>query len=550
MLTPPPPHLEGNFRVLGRLGQGGTAEVFLAAPLASQDAGELVVLKALRSNLRFEREFYEMFLNEARLAMRLEHPNVVRTHEVFEFQGLPVIVMEYLAGLSLEQLSARSPDDRQLPLDLHVWILARALEGLHYSHELTDFDGTRLNVVHRDVSPHNVFVTFDGRVKVLDFGIAKLANSRVETATGIIKGKLRYMSPEQLSGEPVDRRSDVFSLGVMMWEALAGQKMWSGMSELQVMRALTEGNVPDLRGAQPEVDGVLRALVLRALARDPADRFQTADAFRAALDGYLSSRPPIEASTLIEYLHRGFDDERRRTERLIEERMHEPEDGSRPPLSLGERDLLGATTTAGTMTASRRNRFNAPQRAALWGWLGAALLVGSFVWATYAWLHSAPDGRATGSGGVAGPPTQPPSRALEMRVTVFPQEARIELDGRPLGGSPIRWQAQFDPTTEHRLVVTAPGHVRQERALRYDNNKELVIALEREPSTARVAPSAGAGTSSAPPSQPHTQPTPTPADVSAQGRPEVSPSASVDGCDPPFTIDERGIKKFKAECVR
>src|SRR6185503_4721689 len=202
--------------------------------------------------------------------------------------GLPVIVMEYLEGQSLSSVISRSRGVNRLPLEMHLRIISDVLSGLHYSHELRDFDGTSLNVVHRDMSPHNVFVTFDGQVKLLDFGIAKLSGSHVETATGVIKGKIRYMSPEQITGENVDRRADIFAVGVMLWEAAANARMWAGMGEATIMNQLLNAELPSPKSTNPEVDDDLERIVMRAMAPNAADRYASAALLQAELDEYLS----------------------------------------------------------------------------------------------------------------------------------------------------------------------------------------------------------------------------------------------------------------------
>src|SRR6266496_1714779 len=246
-----PEATEGKYRVLVELGQGGTANVYLAVAHGPNWFNKLVVLKALKRNLGNDPEFRAMFLNEARLAARLNHPNIVQTNEVAEYQGLPMIVMEYLQGQPLSNLLVRGRG-RGLSLAMHLRIVAEALQGLHCAHELSDFDGTPLGVVHRDMTPHNIFVTFDGQVKVLDFGIAKLGASLVETQAGIIKGKLRYMPPEQISGDPVDRRADLYAVGVMLWEAAAGERLWKGQADAAIMNKVLNAEIPSPRSVNAD----------------------------------------------------------------------------------------------------------------------------------------------------------------------------------------------------------------------------------------------------------------------------------------------------------
>jgi serine/threonine protein kinase len=244
----------GKYRVIAELGQGGTANVYLAVAHGPSGFNKLVVLKLLKAELAVEPEFRRMFLNEARLAARLNHPNVVQTNEVFEEDGRPIIVMEYLEGAALSRLVSRSREQGQpIPMAMHLRIICDVLSGLHYSHELRDYDGTPLGVVHRDMTPQNVFVSFDGKVTLLDFGIAKLTGAIAETQTGVLKGKLRYMPAEQIMGETVDRRTDIFAVGVMLWEAVTREKMWRGLADATVMHNIVNGAIPTPRSVRPDV---------------------------------------------------------------------------------------------------------------------------------------------------------------------------------------------------------------------------------------------------------------------------------------------------------
>lgn len=307
------------YRVLFELGRGGTARVYLAVMEGPNGFNKLVVLKVLKSQLARDPEFHTLFFNEARLSSRLSHANVVQVLEVLEHAGAPAIAMEYLAGKSLYEVRQRAP--RLLGLDTQLHILTQVLAGLHYSHELTDFDGTPLDVVHRDLTPQNVFLTFDGQVKILDFGIAKVAGSLVETRVGTVKGKVRYMPPEQLDGRGVDRRADIFACGVILWEAIAGRRLWQDMTDVAVVSAVLDGAVPSLRDAVPDVDSALEAICSRALARHPAERYRTAEAFQIALEEYLSHSTRVTSRELSRALTETFSAEREQVARAIEERL-------------------------------------------------------------------------------------------------------------------------------------------------------------------------------------------------------------------------------------
>ena len=251
---------------------------------------KLVVLKSLRDNLASDPSIVAMFRHEARLAARLNHPNVVQTYEVADVGGQHVMVMEFLDGQPLSSVIKKASSKGRLSRGAHLRILCDALAGLHYAHELADFDGKKLGMVHRDVSPQNIFVTYDGQAKVLDFGIAKIISGNAEhTQTGIVKGKLRYMAPEQMVGATIDRRADIFAVGVMLWEALANARMWPQMSEVSVMNHVVNGEFPSLRDANPDVPEVFVGICSKAMALEPEARYDTAQDLQfdleAALEG-------------------------------------------------------------------------------------------------------------------------------------------------------------------------------------------------------------------------------------------------------------------------
>src|SRR5271170_1756872 len=263
MTAPEQPALR-KYRLIAEIGRGGMADVFLAVVQGPAGFNKLVVIKKTRPELAQDPEFLAMFLDEARLAARLNHPNVVQTTEVGQDGERYFIAMEYLDGQPLNRIRARAPAAFTTPMQVRV--LADTLAGLHHAHELCDFDGTQLGVVHRDATPQNVFVTYDGLVKVVDFGIAKAVDSSSETRTGVVKGKVTYMAPEQARGERVDRRADIFAAGVMLWEGVAGRRMWKGIPELTVVHELINGKLPSIREAVPEVSDGLAKICERATA--------------------------------------------------------------------------------------------------------------------------------------------------------------------------------------------------------------------------------------------------------------------------------------------
>jgi serine/threonine protein kinase len=278
------PRALGRYVPFARIGSGGMAEVFLSVARGPMGWSKLAVVKRLR--IPDDDAHVQMFLDEARLAARLNHPNIVHTYEVGETDGY-FIAMEYLEGQSLQALLKRLVARREgLSEPLVAYIAAQVLKGLHHAHELCDFDGTSLGIVHRDVSPQNLYLTYGGEVKLLDFGIAKATMNSTHTDAGVLKGKVRYMAPEQLGSRIVDRRADLFAFGVVLWELLARRALFQG-DAASVMSRLVSEDVPSVREVRPEASPELDFITMRALRRDPLDRYATADEMRIALEDFL-----------------------------------------------------------------------------------------------------------------------------------------------------------------------------------------------------------------------------------------------------------------------
>jgi hypothetical protein len=308
----------GRYRLIGELARGGMGIVYVAAAHGPVGFSKLVALKELRPELADDVEFLTMFLDEARLAARLSHPNIVQTNDVSEHQGRHFIAMEYLEGRSLYHVLKRFGTRNPFPQRMAISVLRDTLAALDYAHELGDVDGKPLGFVHRDISPHNVFVTFEGHTKVIDFGIAKARDSSLETRTGVLKGRTNYMAPEQLTRH-IDRRSDIFSVGVMLFEILSGRRLWQGMGEVEILSALTRGEIPSPAALRPGAPDALVQICERALRARADERFATAAEMRDALDRYLWSTggaPRVRevSATLL----RELDGERRRTRALVE----------------------------------------------------------------------------------------------------------------------------------------------------------------------------------------------------------------------------------------
>ena len=275
---------------MAELARGGMGVIHLAEARGPGGFEKLVVVKELKHELADDAVYTAMFLDEARLAARLNHRHIVQTHEVGFEGGRYFMALELLEGGTLHQIRTKL-GLRALPPNLAVRALAAVLDALEHAHSLTDEDGYALGIVHRDVSPQNVFLTFDGDVKLIDFGVAKSADRQGVTRVGVVKGSVPYMSPDHVDGTTIDRRADVFAVGVILREMLVGERLWGGADDFTVLRRLIARDLPAL----PELSAIpaaLRAIVLRATAPQRKDRYASAAAMRDALEGYLREADP------------------------------------------------------------------------------------------------------------------------------------------------------------------------------------------------------------------------------------------------------------------
>lgn len=281
----------GRYRVVDEIGIGGMASVHLARMDGPGGFQKWVAIKRIHAHLIEDESFVQMFLDEARVAARISHPNVASVIELGKHQDSYWIAMEYLHGEPLREVMRRTEElGAPMPPEIACRIIADAAEGLHAAHELSGKDGEKMDLVHRDVTPHNLFVTYDGSTKVVDFGIAKFLNRMSNTRHGTLKGKIAYMSPEQVYGEQIDRRTDLFALGVVLWELTTGKRLFRMESDLDTLAKVQECNVPKpstiVRGYPLD----LEKIVLKALAKKRDDRFRTARELARALQGLLMRR--------------------------------------------------------------------------------------------------------------------------------------------------------------------------------------------------------------------------------------------------------------------
>jgi eukaryotic-like serine/threonine-protein kinase len=279
----------GRYRVVDEIGVGGMASVHLARADGAGGFQKWIAIKRIHPHLIEDDQFIHMFLDEARIAARISHANVAQVFDLGEGDGTYWIAMEYLHGEPLREILRCTEDGRKPPLSyaLAAKIIADAGDGLHAAHELTGKDGESMGLVHRDVTPHNLFVTYTGTTKVVDFGIAKVAGRLSNTRAGTLKGKLAYMSPEQVRGAEVDRGTDIFALGVVLWEITTGQRLFRMDSDLETLERVQRCAVPLPSTIRRDYPAELEAIVMKALAPERHQRFGTAREFSRALQQYI-----------------------------------------------------------------------------------------------------------------------------------------------------------------------------------------------------------------------------------------------------------------------
>ncbi|MBX3246164.1 MAG: serine/threonine protein kinase [Myxococcales bacterium] len=311
----------GRYHLTDRIAFGGMAEVFRGFTFSDDGYRFDVAIKKLLPNYVEDSQFVTMLTDEYRLVSRMDHSNVARVYELVQVQGSILVAMEYVDGKDLRASveKGRESGDRLGYADV-AYIMACALDGLHHAHQAVDERGDRLDVVHRDFSPSNVLVGYDGAVKLIDFGIAKARQNRIQTKTGIIKGKVKYMSPEQAFGHKLDRRSDVFSAGSVLYELCTGRPPFRAKTEIDLIFEVREATPTPPRTVNPELPPALAEIIDRSMARARSARYQTSLEFRDALVQFLRTyAPDYRRTRLARYMKRLWSDEIEDELRALEE---------------------------------------------------------------------------------------------------------------------------------------------------------------------------------------------------------------------------------------
>jgi serine/threonine-protein kinase len=543
----------GRYALHGEIASGGMATVHFARLLGVVGFAKTVAIKRLHPQLAKDPEFVSMFLDEARLAARIRHPNVVSTLDVVALHGELFLVMEYVQGESLRGLvRAASRAGESIPVSVVGTILVGSLHGLHAAHEASSERGEPLGIVHRDVSPQNILVGVDGVPRVLDFGVAKAAGRAQTTRDGQLKGKLAYMSPEQLMARGVTRATDIFAASVVLWEALTGQRLFGGESEGEVVKKVLDACVEPpsrfVRGLSPEVD----AIVLRGLARDPADRFATAREMARALE---RSMPLAPASDVGEFV------ERMAGPALAERagQIAEIESGSPSVKAAGAAVLAGPQPSGPSWPSvvvspparpSSTIRMDPPE-----GDANQRPPIPSSAPTQAMSPPPSPErssiskviGATVSDSGARAPAAGDEPTFLRVRRRLLTRIVVVAggLAGALLlvsGGVALQQKREAAPPRA-AAAVEAPALLPSSPAApSLELREEAPSALAVAPPTS-VAPSASTAVS---PSAPATAA----ANANHRTPPKPGPQRATPGCDPPFTVDANGFHHYKRECMR
>ena len=470
------------------------AEIYLARVSGLPGFEKIVVVKRILPQLATNQEFVQMFLDEARVAATLHHPNIVQMYDIGAVDGNYFISMEYLHGEDLRSIARamRQKGQDRVPLEHALGIGVGIAAGLHYAHEKVGFDGKPLHIVHRDITPQNIFVTYDGGVKLVDFGIAKASNRASETRYGSLKGKIPYMSPEQCRSEPLDRRSDIFSLGILLYELTTSVRLYRGASEFDVLKQIVEGEIKKPTEVRHGYPVVLEEIVMKALSKRREERYQTARELQAELEAYIRQErlvvSPIAMTNWMESLFgqkiEAWRDAQREGRDLAlhaaELKSAEEDDG----FSTSDQQVVRMPTPI-PIAAPRRSRSNA-----LWA---AVVLVVAAVGAGW-WILGSHKSAPTASTASAAPAPAPLPPAGIVKVTSTPPGAIVFLDGK-------RWEQRTPATidsvaagTEHTVIVQLAGFKDKEQKVSVPAGdiQKLDVTLEKladaEPAPTQPSP--------------------------------------------------------------
>ncbi len=361
----------GRYQLLLEMARGGMAALYLARLRGPEQFEKMLVVKLIHEHLATEDEFIQMFLDEARITAMIQHPNVATVHEMGKEDDTYYLAIEYIHGQNLRDVLRSAVRNQGIWHWSHaVQIAAKAAAGLHAAHELIGNDGTPMEVVHRDVSPQNLLVSYGGDVKVIDFGIAYAAERLTSTRTGTVKGKAAYMSPEHVGGDPMDRRSDIFSLGTVLYEAVTMRRLFRADNEAATLLRVRDCVIPPPRQSNPDLPVELEKVLMKALEANPDDRYATAGEFSEALQELLvKSGQFVNREKLGRVMEQLFHDRRVIREQQI--KLAQEEETSYPQPALGINSETHASSTLAQVSELQRKAF----RPSALTFIGGALVV-------------------------------------------------------------------------------------------------------------------------------------------------------------------------------
>ena len=451
----------GRYELTAEIASGGMGRVYLARARGPAGFEKLVALKCIHPELSTEQSFIDMFFDEARIAARIDHPNVCRVFDFGEADGRYFIAMEYMVGEPVTKIArklASQPESTESD-EIVAHIVAEAAEGLHAAHELQDENGKPLDVVHRDVSPQNLFVTYDGSVRVVDFGIASAQGRLHRTSTGSVKGKLAYMAPEQMRREPADRRVDVWALGVVLWELLARKRLFRGANELEVMLAVLNDAVPLPSTVRPSIDPLLEKIVMKALAKDLGERYATARELSSALNHWVVGRGVVVGmAEIAAFMSGAFVAERAARFELVDRARRETSSSVdiAPP---GEGEIPIHTVTRETVSSGASRRARAARLRAPLAASAVVLVLGGAFGAWRVMSPPAEPNREPREVALPQTPTPPPVTPEPAVVVAPPSPPVAPVEVEPAHPTPPEVHRRPRPpaATTGRLHVETPG---------------------------------------------------------------------------------------------
>ena len=481
------PQQFGKYLLTERIGAGGMAEIFRATAFGVEGFTKEICIKRILPTLTCDETFVKMFIDEAKIAVSLHHANVVQIFDLGRIGEHYFIAMELVRGRDLLQIiNACRAHKRRMPVPISLYVLSEVCKGLDYAHQVKA-EGRRLGIIHRDVSPSNILVSWEGDVKVADFGIAKATHKEQKTATGTMKGKYGYMSPEQVRGEAIDQRSDIFAAGILLYECLVAKRLFKGETDLQTLELVKDAHVPVPPSAinkkvPPEVD----KLVLKALSLKPADRFQTAGEMHEALaDRLFGMDQRIDTKTQAAFMKKLFADLIQAEEKRDEERKRvrdatPPPVG--PPLTPTGLDGFGPPTRpdipAGLTPLPPKRR--SPLTIVGIGTgiiLALAAIVVTVVWFGY---QPVPD-KIRDAGPVLAPPVAAKPKLGSLVIDSRPAGAHIRIDGRDTEKLTPASIEKLDRSRIHELELSLDGHRTWNKQVAFEDLEKVGVAAVLEP---------------------------------------------------------------------